>query len=506
MHISSIEVLQKKMNRLLTFIVIVLSSCQSNQVVYTVANGTHISNVSIITTEDGSYHPYIGHVLTDGPRIVYVGKEEPVVEGTCDNIDGTGKFLIPGLIDSHTHITEVQGMLPHHTEAHPELAAAFKKQMPRSYLYHGFTTLINLGWISDEQIAFMDHQAFAPDLYHTGYSGASVANGYPMNFIPEEVRFEVAPNFIYMESEAENIPKKFDPANHTPEAVVARIKESQGIAVKSYYEYGFGNMPKLPVPTKQIMTDLLETAHAQGLVLTVHGNSLEAHAFLGEIGVDVIAHGLWNWEKYKGTPLDSLPEEIKNVLDLQISKGIGYTPTLTVLAGEEVLADDNFLKDPELKKVTPSDLLEWYQTEEGQWFARDLFGNLEREEVHKIYGNIQAHAMLALKYLSENGGLILFGTDTPSAPTYGNQPGHNGYWELKLMKQAGVPLATILASATINNARAFKLDSIGSLKVGKRANMILLDRNPLEEIEAYNSIDKVFLAGEVIDRKSLAVK
>ena len=494
------------MNKALIFLVLCFVGCQNPQNVYTVSNGTYISDVTIITTQDGSYQPYHGHLVTDGDKIIYVGKEAPVVKGTFEQIDGTGKYLIPGLIDSHTHVTEIQGMLPHHTEKYPALAAAFKNQMPRSYLYHGFTTLINLGGISDEHLAFFDQQPLAPDLYHTGYSGASVANGYPMNFAPQEFRFEAAPNFIYLESEAENIPDKFDPSDHTPEAVVARIKASEAVAVKSYYESGFRGMPKLPVPTKQIMTDLLESAHSHGLILAVHGNSLEAHAFLSEVGVDVIAHGLWNWEQHQEVPLDSLPEEIKSVLDMQIEKEIGYTPTLTVIAGEEALADSNFLKDPALKKVTPSQLLDWYGTEEGQWFANDLFGDYSSEQVHEIYGNIQAHAMLALKYLSDNGGLILFGTDTPSAPTYGNQPGHNGYWELKLMKEAGVPLNKILASATINNARAFRLPEVGSLAVGKKANMLLLTLNPLENIEGYNSIEKVILAGQVIERESLSVK
>src|SRR5690606_7803780 len=194
-------------------------------------------------------------------------------------------------------------------------------------------------------------------------------------------------------------------------------------------------------------------------VLTVHGNSLEAHTFLADVGVDVIAHGLWNWGKFKNVPKDSLPTEIRDVLDVQIQKQIGYTPTLTVIAGEEALADDAFLSNPELNKVVPKNVLEWYGTEEGQWFAYELFADFSTEEIHSIYGNIQAHAQLALKYLSDHGGLILFGTDTPSAPTYGNQPGHNGFWELKLMHEAGMPLHQILASATINNAKAFKLDS-----------------------------------------------
>ncbi|MBM1104543.1 amidohydrolase family protein [Aurantibacter crassamenti] len=492
---------------LLGVILLSVFSCKTEREQLNLSQGLHISNVTIITTEDGNYNPYIGHIIVDNDSIVLVSKNEPHIKGNYEKIDGTGKFIIPGLIDSHVHITEVQGMLPHHMEKYPELTKEFNSQMPRSYLYYGFTTLINLGGISEEQIASFNSQPAKPDLFHTGNSGAPVANGYPMNFAPEEFRFEAAPNFIYLESEAANTPDKFEPSNHTPKAVVERIKKSGAIAVKSYFESGFRGMPKLPVPTKGIMSNLQEETRSNGLVLIVHGNSLESHSFLSDVGVDVLAHGLWNWEKYKDVPTDSLPLEIKQTLDLQIQKQIGYMPTLTVIAGEEALADDDFFKQHELKKVVPQKLLDWYKTEEGQWFAKELFGEYSAAEVHEIYGNIQAHAMLALKYLSYNNGLLLFGTDTPSAPTYGNQPGINGFWELRLMEEAGVPLDKILSSATINNAKMFHLDaSIGSLTKGKKANMLLLEKNPLQNINAYNTIENIFIGGKNIKRTDLEVK
>ena len=498
--------LLKKITNLLLFLF--LCSCGTNtNNSFDLEDGLFITNVTLLTTEDGQYEARKGHVVVAGETIVYVGEEAPNVEGTYDEIDGTGKFLTPGLIDSHVHATEVQGMVYGHMSKYPDLVKEFREQTPRSYLYYGYTTLINLGGISEEQIKFISDQPLKPDLKHTGRSGTSVANGYPMNFAPEQFRFDETPNFIYLESEAENTPDKFDPIDHTPAAVVKRIKETGGIAVKSYYETGFRGMPKLPVPTKEIMEDLQQNTNANGLVLTVHGNSLGAHTFLSDIGVDIIAHGLWNWEEYAEVPKDALPEAIKKVLDKQIAKQIGYTPTLTVIEGEKEMADPEFLKKPELKYVVPGKMLDWYKTEEGQWFAKELFGEYSTDEVFDIYGNIQAHAQLALKYLSDNGGLILFGTDTPSGPIYANQPGYNGYWEMKLMHEAGVPLDKILASATINNARAFQLDSIvGSLGVGKRANMVLMSKNPLKELDAYDQIESVVVGGKVIDRKVLAVQ
>lgn len=495
------------MLRIVTFLLalIFVCSCSKKSPLFELEDGLHLSEVMIITSENGDYQPYVGHVITEGDKIIYLGVEKPDIKGNFQEINGNGKFLIPGLIDSHLHIAEVQGMVYHHLEKYPEMADAFRKQVPRSYLYFGFTSLINLGGITQEQLNFYNEQPIKPELYHTGRSGASVANGYPMNFAPEEFRFDSTPNFIYLESEADNIPDKFSPSDHTPEAVVKRIKEAGSIAVKAYYERGFHGNANLPVPTTEIMEELKTQARENGLVLTVHGNSLEAHDFLTEAGVDIIAHGLWNWEKYGDVPADSLPTEIKAILDMQIEKQIGYTPTLTVIEGERVLIDPDFLNDPRLENVVPGEMIDWYKTEEGQWFAKELFGDFPPDEVNKIYGRIQAHGQQVLKYLSDNGGLILFGTDTPSGPIYGNPPGYNGYIEFKLMHEAGVPLNKILASATINNARAFNLDSIvGFIEAGKRANMVILSKNPLQEVEAYDQIEMIILAGEILKREELS--
>ena len=70
---------------------------------------------------------------------------------------------------------------------------------------------------------------------------------------------------------------------------------------------------------------------------------------------------------------------------------------------------------------------------------------------------------------------------------------------------AGIDLRTVLRAATLDNARAFGLgDEIGSIEVGKRADLLLLAANPLVTVEAYDRIEQVFLGGQVIERATLA--
>lgn len=75
------------------------------------------------------------------------------------------------------------------------------------------------------------------------------------------------------------------------------------------------------------------------------------------------------------------------------------------------------------------------------------------------------------------------------------------------MKEAEVPLDEILSSAVINNIKAFYFESsIDSLTPRKNANIILNTKKPLNEIEAYNTIGKVAIGGEVIKRDDLEVQ
>lgn len=497
-----------KLAKILFALLFICSSCNINQKTIAVEDGLFISDVMILTSENGQYKSFEGHVLIEDGTIVYVGNEAPKVTGDYKKIEAKGKFLIPGLIDSHVHIMQTNGMSYDHIQKYSELVSKYKEQVPRSYLYYGFTSLINLGGITPEYLQWFQAQPIRPDLYHTGWSGAAVANGYPMNNTPKHIRFNVFPNFIYLESEAENIPEPFTAENHTPEMVVNRIGESGAIAVKAYYEKGWDeSQPELPVPSKSIIEKLHKEANQNGMVLTIHANSYEAHSFVTDAGVDVIAHGLWNWGAYSNAPKDSLPNAIKQVLDKQIEKQIGYTPTLAVIDGLRVLADPDFLKNEELERTLPKEMIDWYKSDEGHWFAKEIIVQGSLKEVDSLFANIQLRGQSALKYISDNGGTILFGTDTPSAPTYGNQPGFTGYSELVQMQDAGLSLDKILTSATINNAKAFHLDSlIGTIEIGKRANMLLLNTNPLKTIEAYNDIHTVFSNGKAIFREDLLIQ
>src|SRR5690606_37411000 len=91
--------------------------------------------------------------------------------------------------------------------------------------------------------------------------------------------------------------------------------------------------------------------------------------------------------------------------------------------------------------------------------------------------------------LKAHKGRLVFGSDTPSGPIYTQFPGLNGHAEIQRWHQLGVTLSDIFRALTINNARVLGAENdLGSIEPGKIANLLLLDKNPLTDISAYDSI------------------
>jgi imidazolonepropionase-like amidohydrolase len=424
-------------------------------------------------------------------------------------IDGSGLFLAPGLIDSHVHLGAIPGMTPEQEAGHPDIAKAAREQIPRSFLLYGFTTLIDLISTPQGMVRWRSHD-IAPDVYFCG--GAALMDGYSMNYAPKPQRYQDWPYMLI--EPGTPAPEGIDPALHTPQAVVSRMKADGAICVKTFFERGFGDVRDLPVPRLETIREVVRAAHAAGLPVLMHANSDEAQRFGLNAGVDILAHGLWNWTQEHSTASEMTPG-IKKILDDEVAQNVGLQPTIQVLYGIRDLFSPSFLSDPRLARVLPPTLIDWYRSPEGQWFrllvSQDVKSSAAANpsDVERVIdagiGPVIDRGKHATAYLIARHGHILFGSDTPSAPTYANPPGLNEWLEMQRLSEAGETAAQIFKSATLTNARALKLDrDIGSVQVGKRANLLLLRQDPTQTIDAYAGIVKVILNGRVLDRSELA--
>jgi imidazolonepropionase-like amidohydrolase len=462
-----------------------------------------IDDVTVVSPQQAQPLPKQQVLIRDG-RIVSVSAQ-PVSKGTGQHIDGRGKFLVPGLTDSHVHVSSPAGLpFPSDDPAILELTKAYERQQPRSYLSFGVTQLVDLANFP-EGIAAFKAQPQHPDLFRCG--AAVVLDGYPSVFADQSVRYKLFPDFIYEPANAAQhpLPPGEDAAKHTPEAVIGKIASSDARCVKIFIEDGFGDSTEWPIMSKDTLARVRAETRKHNLLLVAHANALGMQRIAVETQVDVIAHGLWNWDKetYKQGVPDAVAAHLRNIR----TKHIGYQPTLRVIAGLADLFRADTLEDPTYAKVVPPSVLAWYGTDAGQFFKQQVKGGSKDPDMKIMHDLLQisSQGMRALGYLYSLGHPLLLGSDTPSSPTYGNQPGYDTYREMRMMAQSGVPLKAIFEAGTINNARQFRMDKdYGTIEPGKIANLVLLNANPLETLRAWDQIDSVVLHGQVIRRGTLA--
>ena len=132
-----------------------------------------------------------------------------------------------------------------------------QRQQPRSYLYFGVTQLLDLA-SRPERLTTFEAQPQHPDLFHCG--PAIVMGGYPGTVLDERTRKALLPMTVFepANAAAHPLPAGEDPAQHTPEAVIARIAAEGGRCVKIFIENGFGERERrriLAVPAHRLRAE-----------------------------------------------------------------------------------------------------------------------------------------------------------------------------------------------------------------------------------------------------------
>jgi imidazolonepropionase-like amidohydrolase len=438
-------------------------------------------------------------VLLEDGRIRSVGAARPAVAKGVRIVDGRGRFLVPGLIDSHVHlgmppgVSLVAAATEEFQKRHGAMLAAFSRQQPRSYRYHGVTALVDLASPPDAPERFRSAPQ-APDLFTC--AALVLEGGYPD--LPPDLRSR----FVRYA-----LPK--DPAEAA--GLVQRAQRDGHRCIKLFFEDGYGAANKWPIPSEAMAAAVRAEARRLGMPVAIHANALDMQTLALRHKPDVLAHGLWHWgdsNPFAGSTSSELPEPIRKHLDAVLASGVAYQATFGVIDGEASLFNPRFLDDPALKKVVPPDLLAWYRTEEAQFFRNEILSFApelaDPAVAEKSYAVVVGRMDRAFAYLAQHGGKILLGSDTPSGPTWTDQPGLHTWQEMQHMVRAGLSLRELLKAATIRNAEVFGLQDLGSIEPGKTANLLLLRADPLASVDAWNDIETVILHGEPIPRESLA--
>jgi imidazolonepropionase-like amidohydrolase len=362
-------------------------------------------------------------VVRDG-RITDVGARGAVtIPPDLPTVDVSGKTLVPGLWDMHTHVTQIE--------------------WAPVYLGAGVTTVRDMGneftFITSLRDAIESGRALGPRLLLAGLVDGGGPNAFGV--------------------------------------VDAATAEEARQVVARYHDAGFRQIKIYSLVTPAIVRALSGEAHRLGMTVTGHvpnGMTIEQGV---EAGMDQIAHlpirGEAGSDEVTGT-IQFLREH-KTVVDPTQS----WNELLGHAAGTSIAAFQ-----PGIAKI-PAPL------------AR-VFSNAGAAGIDAPAARARLERGLRIvKALHDAGVPIVAGTDE-------GIPGHSVHREIELYVEAGFTPMEALQAATLVPARAMKLDAeLGTIERGKRADLVVLNANPLESIRNIRSVRWTIRDGRVYDVNAL---
>lgn len=351
-------------------------------------------------------------------------------------IDGAGRTLLPGLIDAHAHVNGERSL--------------------RDALRFGVTTELDMLSRIDVVRAFKAQRDSIKrtDLADVYTAGSPITSPRGLT-----TQFGIPFSTISQPSEAVSIVK-------------SRIAEGSDL-IKVIYEPG---APLFTSISRETLEAVIEAAHAEGVQVAVHISSLQGARDAVRAGADGLAH------IFSDSVIDdAFAKEIaaRNVFvsaTLTIIGGFGRTSDGAALAADPRIA-------PYLSEAQKKELLQV-----GPGPDHPMAPYLARFQLERAKENVRR--------MKAAGVRILAGTDAPNLSTHGVAV----HGELKHLVDAGLTPLQALTAATREPADAFRMPDRGRISAGARADLVLVDGNPLTDITATRAIVHVFKNGYVVTR------
>lgn len=436
---------------------------------------TLIASVTVFDGTGAPPTPPVDVLLEDG-RIAAVGTG--LSRSDVEVIDGTGKYLIPGLWETEAHITRYSnGILADMALDWPEQGDMKRVESNmRSYLANGFTTIVDLGGPTEVLAEVRERQrrglSPGPRLLMVGRQlnppgGLPLVDGRPLLSVVREVA-----------------------TAESARTAVRETVEAYGIdAVKANYTDNDGtDQVRHPVHSREVLQAIVAEAHAHNLPVLVHIDSAELAVSALEAGVDNVEH------MFAPNP-ETFDQDVERVTELCVRNGAYWPMTITFWEAFARFGDPKFLDDLDLQGTIDQRVVDELTTDPG---------SLWRLAPTPLQERMRARFTAAMEHVAaiERAGVKL--TIATDAGNPGVFHGPSARREMLLTRQAGVPAASVLRAATSRSAEKLRvLDRVGTVAVGKIADLVLLEADPLHDISNVGRITRVIQAGVVHDPDEL---
>ena len=432
-----------------------------------------LTNGNLIDVETGRVREGVSVLIQDG-LIRKIGKNLTAPTG-AKVIDARGKWLLPGLVDSHIHLFQSGGLYTRPDGVNLIKYRPYEEErqwlrdnmgdLLRRYLAAGITTVIDVGGPM-YQFAYRDRfnkQPTSPQILLTG----------PLisTYQPEAFKIDDSPII------------KANTPDEAREQVRKQLPYKPDFIKIWYIVRGVGGSEE----TQAMVKAAIDESHKHGLKVAIHTQELLAAKLGVKFGADYLVH----------SPEDGLVDD--ELLTLMKQKNVSYCPTLVVAGGIAGFFGDG-------RKLTP------YEFARANPYVLGTLSDLKHlpePTLKKRFGDYLSSpaftsrmargdsTMLAnLSRVWKAGVNVVTGTDAGNPGVF---HGTSYIDELRKMQRAGLTNADVLRASTINPARIFGREGqIGSLAEGKWANVLVLPQNPLTDLGALTRVETVINRGSVM--------
>lgn len=471
---------------LLTLLSLLVVSCVSikRPVPEPVTKQYRISNVNVVDVVDKKIK--FGHDVTVKNGLIasiepHKGQEN---KASITVINGTGKYLIPGLWDNHSTVLQTS----------PEIDFPL-------YIANGVTSIrSNLSCANENEMSLYacmkDKAMWQQSIQFDTMLGPTIQGWgtFPINgkknSHPDLPIFHGATTIL----EAQQVVDHY--AAYPPSQQPFFIKTYSWMMPEQYAELsayakqrGFelsGHMPRSITLTNAVDAGQRSIAHARLFVFDCSTLSAELRA-----------------GKHRKLPL---PERYRLLIDTfdqqNCEKKYQYLAEHNVFLNPTLMTrrNDYYAVADMLEKIQGLNYAHYLVKMEFAEDAAKLGENLSNEDI-RAFKEFYLLTADTIAKAQKAGVKILAGTDSWSEY---NVPGFSLHEELQALADAGIDNYGILQAATINGAEYFRIaDKVGSIDVGKQADMVLLEANPIDDIKHTQTINSVFKGSQIYQSEEL---